>query len=87
MKTPEQIAREASATLKDFPDVPSEHDLRQAMITAIKTDREQRRITFDTLDHMLNAWENYDGDVSGFMDAWLGHFNEGADVPDWAKAP
>lgn len=53
---------------------------------AIEADRAQRRIPFDTLDHMLNAWENYSGDVSGFMDAWLDHFNEGVDVPDWAKA-
>ena len=42
MKTAEQIARETSRNLKDFPYEPSEYDLRQAMIAAIEADRAQR---------------------------------------------
>ena len=63
-----------------------EDALTRFAAAAIEADRAQRRIPFDTLDHMLNAWEGYDGDVSGFIEAWADHFNEGTEVPDWAKA-
>lgn len=96
MKTPEQIAQQVIENFDADNQTPEgervgfgilvDEDLVTWMIDAIEADRAQRRIPFDTLDHMLNAWGSYDGDVSGFIEAWADYFNEGTEVPDWAKA-
>lgn len=62
-----------------------ERDLEVAT-KAIEHDRAQRRISFDALDTMLNAWETREiDDVSSFIEAWLGYFTDGTEVPEWAK--
>lgn len=42
------------------------------------------RVTFSNLDRMLGAWETYDGDVSGFIVAWVDHLSDGEPLPRWA---
>lgn len=61
-------------------------DIRGLIKLGITTDRSQRSVlNYDTLDQLLSAWDGYDGDVSGFYDAWINHVNEGAELPEWAK--
>lgn len=85
MKTSEQIAATAANSAGHRSSEEWER-IYAAAIGAVEADRAQRRTSFDEIDHMLNAWESYDGDVSGFIGAWVDHLNDGAEVPDWAKA-
>lgn len=54
--------------------------IREQMRAAIEADRAQREVTFEALDNLLAAWENYGGDVSAFMQAWLEHLNNGTEI-------
>ena len=94
MKTPNQIATRAlEIYVEKYNDkiggkpllVPIEA-VQTLLVGAIEADRFQRSLKFDSLDRMLNAWENFDGDVTAFYGAWLDHINEGAELPEWAKA-
>lgn len=40
------------------------------------------RVAFDALDHMLNAWESYTGEVDSFIQAWADHFNDSAELAE-----
>ena len=45
------------------------------------------QIADESLAHfgMMASWENFDGDVTAFYNAWLDRINDGTEVPDWAK--
>lgn len=61
-------------------------DIRGLIEQAIATEQAQRPgLDYGVLDQLLSAWDAYDGDVSGFYDAWIAHVNDGADLPEWAK--
>jgi len=85
MKTAAEIASEVAADwIEDG--VTRNVDFRLAR-AAVELDRAQRTISFDALDHMLNAWETREvEDASAFIQAWVDHFNEGTEVPEWATA-
>jgi hypothetical protein len=87
-RTPEQIADDIAA-LPEFASLTDEdlgRSVEAMIVRGIEADRAQRRTSFDEIDHMLNAWENFDGDVPGFIQAWVDHLNDGDDLPDWATA-
>ncbi|PDQ35501.1 MAG: hypothetical protein B5766_05395 [Candidatus Lumbricidophila eiseniae] len=46
--------------------------------------RTATQLSAERLDQMLAAWDTYDGDVSGFYEAWLAHINKGKELPIWA---
>lgn len=83
MKTPDEVARETMGPNR-LGGIGYEQYL-PFMVEAIVADRAQRSISYDDLDSMLGAWERYDGDVSGFMEAWLDNLNDGTPVPEWAS--
>jgi hypothetical protein len=87
MKTPEQIADDVMEAnhFRSYQMATGE-EVAAWLTAAVEADREQREVAFDALDHMLNAWGDFDGDVPAFIQAWADHFNEGREVPEWASA-
>lgn len=87
-KTPEQIAAEIvnDNTAPDEWSPVLMSEVAALVAAGIEADRAQRPNAHAVMDDLLSAWEAYDGDVSGFYDAWAEHLNNGTPVPDWARA-
>lgn len=64
----------------------SQPDAESAALEVVDRSMKHRTISEDAVDHMLNAWESFDGDVSAFVRVWTSYFVDGEEVPDWALA-
>lgn len=71
MKTPEEIAAEIASGYHEN----VRHSAYSAAHEAITADRAQNPgPSFEELDDMLEEWENYSGDVSAFIQRFVGRW-------------